>query len=336
MTDKEESEVVLDSKTIDVVGSDEIDRHKVAQPTPPHSMDEETSVKDELEKITKDISNLRKRIEEINSNINAKFQDLKELFALIEPNKSGKTVELSRNKGQLSVLTTIPPPPLPSRAAKLSGYPTFTFVPPMMKPPPVFPRKTQLTKPAVHCTYCDKMGHTQQNCFQKIRRQEILDYTKPMTKIDSDIWSQKRICFLCEVFSQAPVSRDHLFKGVKGNMIRETCPEITNQDNLTQVYDKLTQKKVCLSCLRAVEGDKGHTFGQHCAIGSMFAKHLENSRAPWQCQAEGCPNRVMLCKTHKDRNLGAASRLRIGWPTTIKNSFVFMTWVEEVEEKTTN
>jgi len=50
MTDKEESEVVLDSKTIDVVGSDEIDRHKVAQPTPPHSMNEETSVKDELEK----------------------------------------------------------------------------------------------------------------------------------------------------------------------------------------------------------------------------------------------------------------------------------------------
>ena len=127
MTDKEESEVVLDSKTIDVVGSDEIDRHKVAQPTPPHSMDEETSVKDELEKITKDISNLRKRIEEINSNINAKFQDLKELFALIEPNKSGKTVELSRNQGQLSVLTTIPPPPLPSGAATLPGYPTFTF-----------------------------------------------------------------------------------------------------------------------------------------------------------------------------------------------------------------
>ena len=85
-----------------------------------------------------------------------------------------------------------------------------------------------------------------------------------------------------------------------------------------------------------MEGDKGHTFGQHCAIGSMFAKHLENSRAPWQCQAEGCPNRVILCKTHKDINLGAASRFRIGWPTTIKNSFVFMTLVENVEEQATN
>ena len=56
MTDKEESEVVLDSKTIDVVGSDGIDRHEVAQWTPLRSMDGETSVKDVLEKITKDIS----------------------------------------------------------------------------------------------------------------------------------------------------------------------------------------------------------------------------------------------------------------------------------------
>ena len=102
-------------------------------------------------------------------------------------------------------------------------------------------------------------------------------------------------------------------------MVRETCPEIANQDNLTQVYNKLTQKKVCLSRLRGVEGDKSHSPGQHCAVGSIFASNPENSRNLWQCQAGGCPNRVLLCKTHKDRNLEAARRFRIGWPTRIKN-----------------
>ena len=69
ISSSEEGEVVMETmesfirrgsttKTVDVVGSDGIDRHEVAQSTPPHSMDGETSVKNELEKITKDISNL--------------------------------------------------------------------------------------------------------------------------------------------------------------------------------------------------------------------------------------------------------------------------------------
>ena len=101
ISSSKEGEVVMDSmgsfiqrgsitETVDVVDSDRIDHHEVAQSTPLHSIEGETSVKNELKNINKDIANLQKCIEEINSNINAKFQDLKELFALIEP-KNGRT-----------------------------------------------------------------------------------------------------------------------------------------------------------------------------------------------------------------------------------------------------
>ena len=76
ISSSEEGEVVMETmesfirrgSTTTTVGSDGIDHHEVAQSTPLHSMDGETSVKDELEKITKDISNLRKHLKEIDSN----------------------------------------------------------------------------------------------------------------------------------------------------------------------------------------------------------------------------------------------------------------------------
>ena len=49
--------------TTTTVDSDGIDHHEVAQSTPLHSMDGETSVKDEIEKITRDISNLQKHLD---------------------------------------------------------------------------------------------------------------------------------------------------------------------------------------------------------------------------------------------------------------------------------
>ena len=48
--------------TTTTVDSDGIDHHEVAQSTPLHSMDGETSVKDEIEKITRELSNLRKHV----------------------------------------------------------------------------------------------------------------------------------------------------------------------------------------------------------------------------------------------------------------------------------
>ena len=111
ISSSEEGEVVMETmesfirrgsttKTVDVVGSDGIDRHEVAQSTPPHSMDGETSVKDELEKITKDISNLRKHLKEIDSNFDnqGKKENLREIadFQIMLKQKDEEIADLKQ------------------------------------------------------------------------------------------------------------------------------------------------------------------------------------------------------------------------------------------------
>ena len=111
ISSSEEGEVVMETmesfirrgsttKTVDVVGSDGIDRHEVAQSTPPHSMDGETSVKDELEKITKDISNLRKHLKEIDSNFDnqGKKENLREIadFQIMIKQKDEEIADLKQ------------------------------------------------------------------------------------------------------------------------------------------------------------------------------------------------------------------------------------------------
>ena len=111
ISSSEEGEVVTETmgsfirrgsttKTVDVVGCDGIDRHEVAQSTPLRRMDGETSVKDELEKITKDISKLKTHLEEIDSNFDnhGKKENIREIadfqIMLKQKEKSSVGVEV--------------------------------------------------------------------------------------------------------------------------------------------------------------------------------------------------------------------------------------------------
>ena len=276
------------------------------------------------------------------SSIDTKFRDLQDLFSLIEKqatnwqlsetNKSGRPLKPIKTK-ELPVLMTIPPIPPPASTsvpAGLPGYPNFTGASPMMRPPYTPQYRNLEPKPTMYCAYCDTVGkHTKEHCF---KQKDTLDHNKPTVKLERDLWSQKRVCFLCDVFNQNPIPRDHLFRGPNGYMVRQACPEITDLDNLTQVHNKLTESKVCLSCLRGIEGQRTHKLGQPCPLRPASDPQRPGIQLPWQCQTTDCPNRVMICKEHKDTNREAGRRFRMGWPTRLKNSFVFITLVKSVEE----